>query len=49
MIDGDIERIWGRDDLCSSEDSLFIGSYVLEGQKVLKNLRMGNIALIRKC
>jgi len=32
MIDGDIERIWGRDDLCSSEASLFIGTGVCEGR-----------------
>lgn len=32
MIDGDIERIWGRDDLCQSDDSVFIGSGVCEGR-----------------
>ena len=32
MIDGDIERLWKRDDLCSSEDSLFIGSGVCSGR-----------------
>ncbi len=32
MIDGDIERIWGRDDLCNSEDSVFIGTGVCEGR-----------------
>ena len=32
MIDGDIERLWKRDDLCSSEDSLFIGTGVCSGR-----------------
>jgi fructose-1,6-bisphosphatase class II len=32
MIDGDIERIWGRDDLCASDDSVFIGSGVCDGR-----------------
>jgi len=32
MIEGDIERIWGRDDLCSSESSVFIGTGVCEGR-----------------
>jgi fructose-1,6-bisphosphatase/sedoheptulose 1,7-bisphosphatase-like protein len=32
MIDGDIERLWQRDDLCSSEDSLFIGTGVCQGR-----------------
>ena len=32
MIEGDIERIWGRDDLCKSEDSVFIGSGVCDGR-----------------
>ncbi|MBK70626.1 MAG: fructose-bisphosphatase class II [Euryarchaeota archaeon] len=32
MIDGDIERIWHRDELCSSEDSLFIGTGVCSGR-----------------
>ena len=32
MIDGDIERIWDRDELCSSEDSLFIGTGVCSGR-----------------
>ncbi|MCH1592227.1 MAG: class II fructose-bisphosphatase [Candidatus Thalassarchaeaceae archaeon] len=32
MIDGDIERLWERDDLCSSKDSLFIGSGVCDGR-----------------
>ena len=32
MIDGDIERIWDRDQLCSSEDSIFIGTGVCKGR-----------------
>lgn len=32
MIDGDIERIWSRDDLCSTEDSVFIGTGVCDGR-----------------
>ena len=32
MIDGNIERLWERDDLCSSKDSLFISSGVCEGR-----------------
>ncbi len=32
MIDGDIERIWNRDDLCNSKDSVFIGSGVCDGR-----------------
>ena len=32
MIDGDIERLWKRDELCSSEDSLFIGTGVCSGR-----------------
>jgi fructose-1,6-bisphosphatase class II len=32
MIDGDIERLWQRDDLCSSDDSLFIGTGVCHGR-----------------
>ena len=28
MIDGDIERTWDSDELCSSDDSLFIGTGV---------------------
>ena len=32
MIDGDIERLWGRDDLCTSDDSLFIGTGVCTGR-----------------
>ena len=32
MIEGDVERLWDRDDLCSSEDSIFIGSGVCDGR-----------------
>ena len=32
MIDGDIERLWERDELCSSDDSIFIGTGVCSGR-----------------
>jgi fructose-1,6-bisphosphatase/sedoheptulose 1,7-bisphosphatase-like protein len=32
MIEGDIERIWARDELCASEDSVFIGTGVCSGR-----------------
>jgi fructose-1,6-bisphosphatase class II len=32
MIDGDIERLWERDELCSSDDALFIGTGVCSGR-----------------
>ena len=32
MIEGDIERIWSRDELCASEDSVFIGTGVCSGR-----------------
>ncbi len=32
MIEGDIERLWGRDDLCSSDNSVFIGTGVCDGR-----------------
>ncbi|RAH07379.1 MAG: class II fructose-bisphosphatase [Methanobacteriota archaeon] len=32
MIGGDIERLWGRDDLCSSDNSVFIGTGVCDGR-----------------
>ena len=32
MIEGDVDRIWGRDELCSSDDSVFIGSGVCPGR-----------------
>ena len=43
MIDGDIERIWGRDDLCASDDSVFIGTGVCEGRtKGVEDVGGGN-------
>lgn len=43
MIDDDIERLWDRDDLCSSEDSLFIGTGVCSGRtRGVKKLENGN-------
>jgi len=32
MIDDDIERLWKRDDLCTSDDALFIGTGVCSGR-----------------
>ena len=32
MIDDDIDRLWGRDELCSSDDSIFIGTGVCPGR-----------------
>lgn len=32
MIDGDIERLWDRDELCASEDAVFIGTGVCPGR-----------------
>ena len=32
MIDGDIERLWDRDELCASEDALFIATGVCPGR-----------------
>ena len=32
MIDGDIERLWGRDELCAGEDAVFIGTGVCPGR-----------------
>ena len=31
-IDDDIEKLWERDELCSSDDSVFIGSGVCDGR-----------------
>jgi fructose-1,6-bisphosphatase class II len=31
MLGDDVDRIWGRDDLCSSEDALFVASGVCSG------------------
>ena len=32
MIDDDVDRLWGRDELCSSDDSIFIGTGVCSGR-----------------
>tara|TARA_B100000029_G_scaffold488063_1_gene544197 strand:+ start:2649 stop:3620 length:972 start_codon:yes stop_codon:yes gene_type:complete len=32
MIQDDVDRLWGRDELCSSDDSLFIGTGVCPGR-----------------
>ena len=32
MIEDDVDRIWSRDELCSSDDSVFIGSGVCSGR-----------------
>ncbi|MCH2638812.1 MAG: class II fructose-bisphosphatase [Candidatus Thalassarchaeum sp.] len=32
MIDGDIERLWRRNELCASEDAVFIGTGVCPGR-----------------
>ena len=32
MIEGDVDRIWSRDELCSSDDSVFVGSGVCSGR-----------------
>ena len=32
MIDGDVDRLWSRDELCSSDDSIFIGTGVCAGR-----------------
>ena len=32
MIDGDIERLWDRDQLCASDDAVFIGTGVCPGR-----------------
>ena len=32
MIDDDVDRLWGRDELCSSDDSIFIGTGVCPGR-----------------
>ena len=32
MIDGEIERLWARDELCASEDALFIATGVCPGR-----------------
>jgi fructose-1,6-bisphosphatase class II len=40
MIEGDIERLWSRDELCTSDDSIFIGSGVCNGRT--KGVDMSN-------
>ena len=32
MIEGDVDRLWSRDELCSSDDSVFVGSGVCPGR-----------------
>ena len=32
MIQDDVDRLWSRDELCSSDDSLFIGTGVCPGR-----------------
>ena len=32
MIEGDIERLWSRDELCASDDAVFIGTGVCPGR-----------------
>ena len=32
MIEGDIERLWTRDELCASDDAVFIGTGVCPGR-----------------
>ena len=32
MIDDDVDRLWSRDELCSSDDSIFIGTGVCPGR-----------------
>ena len=32
MIDGDVDRLWDRDELCSSDDAMFIGTGVCPGR-----------------
>ena len=45
MIDGDIERLWTRDELCSSDDSIFIGTGVCNGRT--KGVDMSNKGVIK--
>ena len=46
MIDDDIERIWERDELCSSEDSIFIGSGVCKGRTKAVEFHTGGRATV---
>jgi len=45
MIDGDIERLWTRDELCSSDDSIFIGTGVCNGRT--KGVDMSNKGVVK--
>ena len=45
MIEGDIERLWTRDELCSSDDSIFIGTGVCDGRT--KGVDMSNKRVIK--
>ena len=45
MIDDDIERLWERDDLCSSDDALFIGTEFVPVVLKVCHLKMENILL----
>ncbi|RTZ95487.1 MAG: class II fructose-bisphosphatase, partial [Candidatus Poseidoniales archaeon] len=46
MIDGDIERLWGRDELCASDDAVFIGTGVCAGRTFgVEQLTDGRYAL----
>ena len=45
MIEGDIERLWTRDELCSSDDSIFIGTGVCNGRT--KGVDMSNKGVIK--
>ena len=41
MIDGDIERLWGGDELCASEDAVLLGlEFVQVEPSGLKNCQM---------
>lgn len=45
MIEGDIERLWTRDELCSSDDSIFIGTGVCDGRT--KGVDMSNKGVVK--
>jgi fructose-1,6-bisphosphatase/sedoheptulose 1,7-bisphosphatase-like protein len=45
MIEGDIERLWTRDELCSSDDSIFIGTGVCNGRT--KGVDMSNKGVVK--
>ena len=46
MIDGDIERIWQRDDLCMSDDAIFVASGVCSGYLPGVHFRDGQLMCI---